>query len=194
MGLKHAVAVSALSFATMCASFAYGAPEPSKQNCVALDQLAGVENEVAAMMAVMMAYQREVAKESRASAKTARADKAAALSAKEAKLEQEQRKLAQGLKESQEKADTAMSAAAIEQTIGIVSGVAQMVGSVDFSRTADIAKSNLAKLGADLRRNDALAREGKVSRLPAAEAERLTQQLGKAQQDLRRAKTSARPC
>lgn len=150
-------------------------------------------------MALLMAYMKDVQKEVRADTAFQKQIAKNAVAAKAGKIEQDNRAIDQGMKEAQEKANAQMSAATTSLAIGVAQGLTQIAGASSIyakapsdqeSRrlvgTANALKSDLAKLSADLKRND--------KRLSAGEANRMKEQLEKGLQEVRNAKKSARPC
>ena len=175
--------------------------------CAAFGTLSDVDNLMGNLFAAMIAYQKMVNREAREDRKIQRMSKDVALAAKEAKINQDNKSIDQQKNEAQQKADTAMRAATLSLASGIAANVIQISGSPvaskgstnapdiqRFTASANALKSDIARLTTEIKRDEASVNVGNAPAMSAADIETMKAQLDRGQQEIRRARVTAKPC
>ena len=132
--------------------------------------------------------------------------KEVALAAKNAKLTEDNKSIDQQKREAEQKADTAMRAATISLASGISANAIQIGASASaskvsnaqdtqrFTASTSMLKSDIAKLTAEIKRDEARVNAGNTPAMSAADVEGMKTQLDKGLQEIRKANSTAKAC
>jgi hypothetical protein len=120
-------------------------PKSEAEVVAIANQTMGGSNDIDGIFAVLLEYQKDVAKEAREDARAARAERRTELEAKAVKLELEAQKIDQMRTEAKERFDAAMRVANAELIMGVLSIGAATVSAIGAGAAADGGGPQTAK-------------------------------------------------